>query len=1095
MSSRPERTSTTEAGVHGPSVRSDASRQRIDTPQRENSRAVSTDRHRNRPVFDHAGTGHRVRSLSSDWRLGKFRYPAALGFTLLIGGIVQSLVATYLWGQADEGAYIQASLMIATGSFPLVTFPARPEVLLPLLMAPVLNMFGYNLLVGREIIVAFNLATALLLALMARRLAHSKPEMASLAAAAIYLLAPLAAFQGPTILEEPLAALFLAASLWFLLRRRWKVSLWNYPLSGGFLALAIMSRRSAFLVTVVWLAWIIFAERGWRARILSTLALVLPVMIGVGGFFLYVASKTSLTWVLLASLTHASTYQYVPTLPAKLEVFGYILFAVPPIFVAPSALAIRSLRSKGYLGAASVIQMISLSFVAGLFAAYPFEVQWGLDEFLTPYLSEILFLNLVLWFLVLVKEGLEKPGSRPIDGGVFFLLVGWGSAFLLVDFFARPEAFSVYFADALAPLSILFGIWFTTLFPPAFAQVDDSLSDKAVVRRSLRKRVPAITLVFLLVVTSAMSATLILGPSNPYNAPGTSFLPDHSIYRDPPSEIQAVGSYLRAVMQPRDTIFTFDSVFADVAGRSISPQIALYLDDYVSYMHFNESPAGSPFPGSPSGFLPSIDGLLSYWNETNLTWFVAGPLTEEALSYSNLLKWYIETEYHPVTTFGDPLSLDLVVVYERGAPPVNSLHLNVSRSLSSVPTAVVGYGPDLYYSSLNSSMLTRYDEVTGNWSVIPLAFPGARTLGIFFGSVWVGSTLTAQVEIIPMGGGSPEVLPCGSGPTGFASDSGAHMVFVTSLTSGEVTAYDSLPNSTNWRVAWETSLPGSSTGVTVNSTSQTLYVSTIAPNTVTLLNDRTGRPIQSDSLTFPPYSIVSVNGSILVSWWIGWVYKVGFFSNGSLELENATFVGRGINSLDAVPSMNEVLVPSAQQNVVMALSASTLETMGSFVVSDCPGAVFWLPQQQLLSATGTCGSLALLWHLPPPTLVNLSGPEGARATVFGEVAATYSLPVTLAVWPQSLEVGTYRAGFLPGLRYFTILPGTVSLDWYLTTGPSLSGIRSLQAAFVWEVVAASGAFFVGAMVLVFCPQYYSVPARNGTPTSRVQEPRHPPSPP
>lgn len=1007
------------------------------------------------------------RGLRAVWT--QHRFAILLLAVLLVGGFAQTEAALHLWATQDEGQYIQAAMAITKGGIPDVTFPARPEPLLPAVLAPVMLVFGGSLLAARELLVAVDIGTALTLALLTRRICHRYRDAAALATAGVYLLSPFAVGTLPTVIEEPLAALFLSLGFFFLLRDLWASWTGNLLLAGLFLGLAVLARRSALAVAVLWLLWLLFSQSTWRARVVTFLKLYLPPLAVVGGYFLYVAYRTSFAWTLTVYTSVYLPYgQTISPLTNRIEIFGYLFLVAAPLLIAPVALLLRILREQGRNSlalAASITAAISLTF---LLASYPVYADWGLGELVIYSVGWLILTVTALLWILLTGESVSSPApSKSVRGDHALLFAGWGIGILLLDFTPRPQAFAVYAGDALAPFAVLFGLWFITLIPRPETRVSPSPSPSS--RRRRNRWTPYLFptgVVFLLIASSALSAVLVLGPSNPNNVAGAYGLPSHTVDMYPPSEVSQVGTFLRSSMGPKDTIFTFDSAYVAEGNRMITPPIAQFLDPYIHFAQSGMPVNESPYPTAPAGMLPSMQGLLSDWNRTNLTWFIEGPVTKSTLAHAPLLAWYLNRFYYPVTSFGDPMSYDLVTIFHRGVPPPPEANPIASASVPGGPVATVASGGVLYVASLNAPYLYLLGE-NGTQSRLSLPFPGARSLAIYYGDLWIGSTLTSQVEILPLEtGGKAEVLTVGSGPSVFSADTSTQEVFVGTVTSKTVTAIQLTANKTWWHIVWTVHTSFAVTGLAVFGAQHRLYAALPDSNQLLVLSDKTGKVVGEESVGFSPFSLQVMDGSLLASAWIGAVYKLSLTSPDAPQVLGSVDVGQNLTQVLPVFSLNALAISSQGDDSVYLLNARSLYLMGAFHRIPCSSSVAWDSVTGDLGTANVCKNRAWWWNLTSPDNVSLVGPSGTEVYLGSGALGGFPLPLNLTLWPQKLTLNTRLSGHLPGLLQTTLTSGGQNLTLVLRVGPSLAGIQALQTRFTEEVAVASVLAFVSTLLLL-----------------------------
>lgn len=986
------------------------------------------------------------------------RYKIALASTLLLGGIFQYLVLMSSWTEGDEGQYMQGALAVTRHGFPLVTFAARPDSLNLLLFAPAVALFGPSVVVGRTIVVLFNIATALVVAEIARRVVTRHGGVAGIASAGIYLFSPLIASLDVRVIEEPMAAFFIMLGIFFFLRDKWAPARWNLPLAGGLLGLAILTRRSALAIGGVWLVWLLVTQTTWRSRLSRIVECFAPGIVIVLGFYLYVAGTTSFAWA-LDNMAKNPTFPYgqitIP-LAQRLEIVGYMVALAPSVGIFPLVLGIRKLRQLGREPLVGLVAMVSTTTVISLLVALPFLADFGVGEYTSPYLGYVAFLTVVVWFAVLGREILEPTQEAFADGRVLLLLAACAGAVLLLDYLPRAQDFTAYLADVFAPMAILGGIWVSTLVPSPLVTEDVAGPKAARPRlRTVRSFAWVMVCVTLLVVSSAASAVLVLGPTDPFNVPGPAGLPSESQENYPLAEIQDVGNYLQRTVGPKETAFSFDPNFLDAANIPNSPQISIYIDAYLSM--FGNAPNNvSPYPSAPPGVAPSLDQLLSYWNSTQLQWVVEGSRTIMAEAHSPLLRWYYNSFFHPVMSFGDPLSYDFVAILERGAPPTPDLQVLQSAAAPGTPSSVTMWNGTLYSGSLQSSNIT-YLTAQGRTGSLPLPFTGVSSLAGINGALWVGSSRSPEVEVLPLDGRPGVVIPSGFDPSAFDFDPVMGATYVASFSSGQVTAVDWYPANESWREPWTVGFGTAVTGVAVDPVKMLLYAALPYQNSVGIASTRTGQLVAVTEVPFAPFSMNFSNGGLSATWWgHGTVFRLGIGPGYQLRVETQVLIGGSLSEMTSVPSLNALIVPGA--GVITVLNATNLLVLGTFNNTLCPEYAAWDPFSSTMGLVSSCTSTLSLVSFPAPVTVRLHGPPGAVAIIDGDDFASISLYdpyLEVQLWPQEITVSLTMDGYLPGFTDFTLTNSTPTYDLYLVPGPSLSGIAQMQNDFTMEVVVTS----------------------------------------
>lgn len=1019
------------------------------------------------------------------------RFVRELALVLLIGAAVQSFAVAYSWGNLDSGQYMQGALAVARGGFPLVTFSSRSDPFNLFLLAPVVYLFGSSVTVGLSVQIVLNVGTATVLAVLARRFAYRRGDLAGIVTAGAYLLIPFILTIDTNLLEEPFEAFFVVLSLYFLLRDKWSPSAYNYPIAGLLLGVAILTRRSTVALGFAWLFWIFYMERDWSSRIVRSIKCMLPGILIVIGLYSYVAYRTSLTWAIAAMVR--SPYlpygQFAVNLSSRIELIGYYMAMAVPLYLVPMALGVRELRARGKERMAAMLGSVFTGIIFALLAAYQSFAQWGIGEIESPWIAYVLLAAGLVWIAVIARELLGPPPASVAPGPFLFIVLGWGLAILVTDFLPRPQQFVNYAEDAAAPLALLFGLWFSTLAidPRELAATTTGVPGKPAHRK--RAYLVPIVISLLIVLSGVLTAVLVLGPTVPENVPGFYGLPEHNVLLYPTTEVNQVATQLRHLVAPNQKVFSFDTVFLSASNIQNSPQISIYLDPYIAMLQVHAPPNSTLYPNAPKGLDPTIDQLLSYWNSTNLGWVVDGPLTQKAMENSPLLNWYFTTEFYPLQSFGDPLSYDYTIILERGTPPTTApLSPFYTVVGPSIPAAVVYTNGVTYTAFLGTPYVT--GTVPGKKIThLNLAFPGARSLGVFAGDLWVGSSETPQIEVFPLSGGKPEVLTAGSGPSDFVGNATSGPVFVSAISSGNVTEVVHTSNLTWWKIGWSKSFSGGISSMAWNSTTQHLYLAALSPNSIITLDSVNGKKLSSTALKFPPFALTLEGGELLAAWWIGYVYQFMPHRNGDLQLTRSVFVGAGIDTLIPDPSVNGVFVPAQSDRTLTVLSATTLFTYGEFRGAGCVDDIAWNPATSLAIGADVCGNKTLFWRLPQPTMVAFQGPEGSNMTLNSDEGdATYDLPVMLPLWSQEISATLQFPGHLQGAIAFSIFPGETSVSPWLSPGPSLAGLHQLQEDFTAEVVAA-GILMFGAVVYVLCreePDNHGTGSRPGPrPTSEA----------
>lgn len=1003
--------------------------------------------------------------------LGHRRFAIALGLLLLAGGIVQTLLALSLWSGPREGDALQAALLVTQGRFPMISFPDGPQPLLSFLLAPVVLLFGPNLLAVRGLMILFNLLTALTIAGIAKGISHSHGEVVALASAALYLFAPLAAVNEVLIQPEGVAALLVAASFYFLVRQERTAWAGNYPLAGVLLGLAILARSGAVAILLVWGCWAFLGESRMRPRLRSVGILLAPAGLIPGVFYLYVAHGTSIIWAgaSFRGISPVSPYNSL-ILPAQLEVWGFLLMVGVPFFLVPLALFLGRLRERIPLQVASVATSLAVAGVAALLATYSFNVDWTLGEVLTPYVSWTLAIAFLAWLALVIRETDSRSNPPPLPNRILLLLGGWGVVIVGGDILVGGRWSVATSSDVLVPLSLGFGAWFATLCagreplrtPHGFVS-----NFRGGMRQGLWRKGLSISLVLLLVLSSTVVALWIYGPTNPNNTAGYNGENSETFHTYSPVEIAQVGAYLKQEVKSGQDLFTLDTSLADAAGLSTSPSFGGLERAYFTYLL---SEGGSrarydtlPDPSAPPDLLPSLPQILAEWNATDLGWFVQGYWTNDAMAHSPLLAWYVASFYHPVATFGDPLSFDVVVVLSRGAPPVLSAVPTSHVVTPPYPEASVLVNNTMYIASRDSNQIT-YLSPAGENGAIPVALPGSTVLAGDFGDLWIGSDATPQIEIWPIHGGTPEIVSVGNDPTAFAPDLQANEMFVATYPSGNVTALGMSANHTWWNILWSRTVGGGITGLATDPGAGALYVALPDQYTLTVLDESTGNLLGSQAEPFPPYALAYADGGLVATWWIGNVYRLSLQNYTSPTVVGSTNVGNGTPEIVPVPALDALAIPAVNGNQVTFLDARTLLQLGEFDGIPSPSSVSWSDSGSSFATSDLRNGTATWWRIPPFHTLTLTGPPNEEIAVNGEPQALYAPGGVLHMWPQVVRLSVTRPGFLPGFTETTLLS---NLTLEVPLGPTLSGISTLKMDFALETVALALLVFTGAIYLIY----------------------------
>ncbi len=1023
------------------------------------------------------GVGRRLGGLSTKVVLTLQRVPYVVSLLLVLGAgaCVQVLVSVGQWVQLDEGNSIEAALSIVSGGVPMVTYAAREPGTFYLL-APVVAVVGGSVLAARLEIVAFNLLTATVLALLVRRLAPSEGERAGLVVAALYLLLPFAVRNETLVTLEPVSAFFLSVGTFFLFRDRWRLWVGNLPVAGLSVALAFLARRDAAIVGLAFLLYVLWTETTWNQRWRGTFRLLLPPVLLVGSYLVVLAALTTPQWVLVEFGTGDLAYgQQVFPWWEKAASLGFLIVVAAPVALTAWLVPSRLWRSPQPSKATLLLATGALAVVEGLLVTF-LAVTSALSKLPFPSVVGAVTLAFVVLLLALGWGLLEGHRPYPLPVAPAAVMALWGALFLFADFVARPVFDTIYFGDATAPLAVLSGCWLASLQPPPglhrgseedWSRASPSGASRPMgVRRferwlstGLRRGVPALVLVSLLLL-SAISATQVYGPTGRV-ATLAPMSPTASAQGYPLPEVQKVANLLLRSGAAHAASFSFDPVFQAQAGLRNTPDLSVVLDAYGQHGYAaNES----PYPYDPKGLVPSPDQLLSIWNDTSLSFVVEGDRTQGVENSYPIFGWYFHQFFHPIGTFGDPDSLDLVNVLERGGPPAENATLVQNVSAPGTPSDAVqdpGSG-DVFVSSWSSStvQIIHPDGTTSAVSIAP--FTGAGALSIVEGELWVTSSVTPFARLYGLPGLSPlQTLWLPGVATSVASDPSSGLVWVGSGAPAWVTTYDQDPTNGSWVVAWGTGIDGAPSGIAVDPSLARVFVAVSSPRELEVLSEPTGALLSRVPLPFPPSGVLASSGLVYVDWWAG---SVQVLDGRTGSLVSTLKVGAEDYEISLVDNGSVLAALSAQAGRLSLFDASSLLPLGTVTLGGCSNAFTLSDPLTWVVTANFCSNVALRFALPPPTWVTFTSSEGANLTI-GQQVVPQDRSVPL--WPQVLSLSATAPGFAPGALEWTTpsVPGG-SVHLFVPLGPSISSLANVEQRFQGMVVIASLVAGVGALALL-----------------------------
>lgn len=1029
--------------------------------------------------YVHHSFRHELNVLSG-WVHRRFPFSVRLAVLLVFGAAVQGYVALTAWMTPDEGNYLSAAFATAQGGIPLVTFPARDPGLIYYL-AVGCWLFGPSLEVAVGQIILLNLGTALLLALIARRWVKGRGEQAALVTAGMFLLNPFDVHVGTELLMEPVATFFLTCGAFLLLRevqdRSWKLVV----LGGVFLGAATLTRQDAAVVAVPLLLFLWWTRSGWRHRLRETLLYLLPGILLVAALALFVWSRTSLVWLIEELwLNPTNTNMQSPFLD-RMGLIPYAWLAGGALFLVPMVLSVLAWRTHHRYRVSALLLGAGLTLlVLGILATYPYIV----DDQLGPYGAVIQDTHTLfsgyLWLvaavllgwlcalgMTIVKNPIHVPASLPVLGAV----AGWGVFFIGGDLNARDFASSVYFYDAAAPASLLFGIWVTTVFPlhPAHLEHDElpavsGTSEPGPPRPRSRTFMPpwasAALLAFVIVLASTLSAVLLLGSTNAINAPAENDLPVTDFPVVSLSVVHQVSSWIEHNVPKSATMFSVDDIYLVEAKRLSTPVLNIASSPYFRYSYPSNQ---SPYPEDPFGLMPSARQLLQLWNETDLSWVVEGSRTLSMSGHQALVGWYFDTEFHPVISFGLLANGNYVEILERGSVPgTQRIPSLLGWAGLKSPTSAVYVEPagEFYLAGPAIPYLWSISTVGSRSDVRLPGISGVTQLSTGNGLIWMIPTNPSKIGVYDPNSGNfstfstPKVQP-----SFILADNRTNVSYVLAGSSHQVISFDS-----HGKERWALPLGCSPTTATlVQGTNSLLVVCKLSAQAY-LLDTTTGNPIRFPIMDLGLLQVASVPGEI-----------VGVDTRGGLYLWNATswtlVASRpGVSVFPPIVPIEDgkdVLVYTAGNSgndLLEAYDTVGLAFVGHFFGQSNPSAGAWSDQGGglLLQTSNSTGS-AQLGTLPDPTYTTLYAPAGASVSW-----QDMSLPVgvTVNLWPGSYEFSVNKTGFVTSQQVATVFPGEAHVGVPLFLGQNLSGLQTQQRWFLVEVLGVSVIAYFALLALI-----------------------------
>lgn len=1001
---------------------------------------------------------------STDGFRARFHRYLPLISVLTVGAAAYVALALLQASDLDEGNYLLAALQIAHGQIPFVNF-VGVEPAVPYYLSVGVLLFGPSLVVARLQLVLLVLATAFGLYSIGRS-QHS--EGAGLLAASLFLFSPLSLYYSSIVILEAasLAPLVFAAAI--LLRK--KVSSPAVPslCIGLLLGVAVLTRRDTALLAPLFVAVAALRSRGWE-RLGAALGIGAGFFLMIGPVLGYFAFRTSGAW-LNAQYGFGAGYAYSATgvqLPLHVGGLAYGILTLPALAVGLMGVLNWFLGTVRHPRAARwALGFVGLPTLGVLIYGLSYQ-SWGQGESLFPYVGLAVGVILLAW--VVLRLELSRPlhatGTREVTAVPF--LAAWFALILLFFTFVYPAFFVHYLIELTAPASLLAGLFVADRFAQIrLAPIVDPQGGTSQRRPRARRRWRSaaggralrvlsqgrvVFLALVLVVPSAVTGILILGPTNPYNDPYANGLQASNLYQRvyPLSEIQQVANYIDAHSLPNETVFTADAIFAAVADRLILLNLSTILDDYAyprQALPMNQSPLGS----NSFGLAPSWSEIFAVWNRTYVPLVVIGNRTLSMEASTPYLPSYLAERYHPVATFDPGLLSQVVTIEAMGRGPTGAQFSRTVPAFSNSSSIVVNPANGVVYlaDAHNASIEVAFPSGTEGWVTLPPPAEGVVALALAPSD----ATLAAAT---PEGA----VLVYSVAPSGTLSLTGtiATVVPIAQLEFGAVstTVYAFVPtfaevlelDTTNSSVLRAIKIIPDASSFAVDPAADRFAVGDGTSANVVAYNLTSGGLIQyygigaaiADQLAFAGPYLIATQRTPPETIWLDWTN--GRFSdipNGGGPSQGFTLAG------------GMVFVGGSGDGLITVFNSTTGDPSGFVLTGTCASALAYDTVRQALWVAGPCAPEAEVWSLPRPSPYAVAAPAGAGVFLDG-LQLTEPMQASLLSGVYVIEV--VQNGGSSTTLLTVSGPGSISVS-----APDLaSAWLPVQAVFLALVIVGSGA--------------------------------------
>jgi 4-amino-4-deoxy-L-arabinose transferase-like glycosyltransferase len=1008
----------------------------------------------------------------------KLPFSARLGLLLLVGGLVQAYVALTEAIGRDEGNYLSAAAAIARGQTPMVNFPGRDPGIMYYLAIGV-KLFGPNIAVAHIQMVILAVGTALLLALLARRLYPSEGERIALLVAGLFLFVPYDVFFGTTVCLEALAT-FLVTCAAYLIIRDYSQRKWPHLVGAGVLmALAALTRQSAAIVALPFILYLIWTAPQWRARVRESLTFLLPAIAVGGSYVLYLIERTNLVWVLQELwIPPVAGIKPVP-LPARLSLIPYTWMIGAAILLVPIIIGAVVMLERKFRPVIKAVIVGALTLLVGVaLLAYPSIASNAVGEFgaIGPNSSlfsgeiELAFILIALWIVSLAVAVKWRSQRFPISLPVVGCLAGWALLFVLSEFYIRDIVVSPYLYDAIAPTIILISAWLVSLFPSdatagdAQSPTEDPSAQMAppvAGGRPARERKGAVFLAVLLgtliVLSSALGTILVLGPTNPINVPAYYGQQVSNFRSYSYADLQAATSWIRSHVPANATIFSVDDLFITDAGLLSTPNLNIASSPYFRYPFPSNQ---SPYPPDTFGLMPSAQQLVNLWNQTHLTWVVEAYRTQLMMYYQPLIGWYFRTYFHPVQYFGNAAQGSLVTILEAGIIPVIQ-PVTWIANWTAVPSAdTVAYEPSYQTFIAGGAGSGNLWRVYPNDSASVQQLPGVKGIEQIAsgdGWIWVETASPGQIGLLPMVGSGFRLFSTGlTEAVNLTVNPTEGTVYVLSPPQDTVAAFD-----TNGNLSWSQQLNCTPSQVAYIPFNPRLLIACQNDSFATVLNPESGLRIATPELEpglvdliTESNAVVGLNISGGLSRWDSDSWNL----TGQNPSAGAVLPAAGINGGGDIVA----LTPRGRYYAFAAFDSINLAQVGNFTTPLVPNAIASDQGGFELFEAATKMNKISLFQLPLPTSLVVQTPAIATVQLQGLSIVGYNM----SVWPGVYHFWSYASGYISGQQLTAILPAQTSATVSVGLGPNISALGGQQFWFTIEVVVLAILAFIVLVCLV-----------------------------